>query len=244
MASRLKDRFQRPAIAIAWDEAKGQGTGSARSLPGVDIGRAVRAAAEARTPVKGGGHAMAAGRDARADRLADFRAFLDNKLAADVAAARAAAASPSMPRSPPRRSRRSSPPHEPRGAVRAGQSRAALRLPRHVLTEVQPVGAAHLRLRFKAPVGSGAGAIAFRVQEQPLGEALLSRRGREVHAVGSLQVRSLGRPRARRPSASSTSRIPPVFWRSREKRVERVPARSIPRSSPSFARRPAPFVIG
>ncbi len=47
---------------------------------------------------------------------------------------------------------------------------------------------AHLRLRFKAPDGSSAGAIAFRVQEQPLGEALQARRGREVHAVGSLQV--------------------------------------------------------
>ncbi len=33
VASRIKDRFQRPAIAIAWDAAKGLGTGSARSLP-------------------------------------------------------------------------------------------------------------------------------------------------------------------------------------------------------------------
>ncbi len=189
VASRLKDRFQRPAIAIAWDEAKGQGTGSARSLPGVDIGRAVRAAAEAGLLVKGGGHAMAAGVTLAPDRLADFRAFLDDRLAADVAAARAASgltvdaalsAAALTPELAAAMSRA--------GPFGQGNPEPLFALPRHVLTEVQPVGAAHLRLRFKAPDGSSAGAIAFRVQEQPLGEALLSRRGREVHAVGSLQV--------------------------------------------------------
>lgn len=44
VASRLMDRFRRPAIAIAWDKEKGEGTGSARSIAGADIGRAVRAA--------------------------------------------------------------------------------------------------------------------------------------------------------------------------------------------------------
>ena len=60
LASRLKDRFRRPAIAIAFDR-NGKGSGSCRSLAGVDIGAAVRKAVAEGVLVKGGGHAMAAG---------------------------------------------------------------------------------------------------------------------------------------------------------------------------------------
>ena len=60
VASRLKDRFNRPAFAIALGP-DGTGTGSGRSLPGVDLGKAVAAAVDAGLLVKGGGHAMAAG---------------------------------------------------------------------------------------------------------------------------------------------------------------------------------------
>ena len=60
VASRLKDRYRRPAFAIAWD-VDGKGTGSGRSIPGVDLGAAVRKAVEEKLLEKGGGHAMAAG---------------------------------------------------------------------------------------------------------------------------------------------------------------------------------------
>ena len=43
VAARLKEKFGRPAFAIAL-EPGGIGTGSGRSIPGVDIGRAVRRA--------------------------------------------------------------------------------------------------------------------------------------------------------------------------------------------------------
>ena len=60
VASRLKEKFRRPAFAIAFD-ANGVGPGSGRSIPGVDLGRVVRAAAEAGILVKGGGHARRRG---------------------------------------------------------------------------------------------------------------------------------------------------------------------------------------
>jgi single-stranded-DNA-specific exonuclease len=44
VAARLKERFCRPSFAIAWNGAVGAGSG--RSIPGVDIGAAVRAAVE------------------------------------------------------------------------------------------------------------------------------------------------------------------------------------------------------
>ncbi|HOV05145.1 MAG TPA: single-stranded-DNA-specific exonuclease RecJ, partial [Kaistiaceae bacterium] len=86
VASRLKDRWRRPTFAVAM--AGETGTGSGRSLPGVDLGRAVRDAVTAGILEKGGGHAMAAGITVRRGALIEFRAFLEERLGADVAAAR------------------------------------------------------------------------------------------------------------------------------------------------------------
>ena len=69
------ERFRRPACVIAWD-GKDEGTGSLRSIAGVDIGAAVRAAVAAGHLMKGGGHAMAAGLTVARDRLEALRAFL------------------------------------------------------------------------------------------------------------------------------------------------------------------------
>ena len=87
VAARLKERFGRPAFAIALD-AGNIGTGSGRSILGVDIGRAVRRAVGDGLLLKGGGHAMAAGVTVARDRIAQFRAFLEEALSADVEAAR------------------------------------------------------------------------------------------------------------------------------------------------------------
>ncbi|MEM7692941.1 MAG: single-stranded-DNA-specific exonuclease RecJ [Pseudomonadota bacterium] len=90
VASRLKERFRRPALAIGRNGA--MGTGSGRSIPGVDLGAAVRAAAADGIIEKGGGHAMAAGLTVQPDAIAALTAFLTARLSADVAAARAAEA--------------------------------------------------------------------------------------------------------------------------------------------------------
>jgi single-stranded-DNA-specific exonuclease len=92
VASRLMDRFRRPALVIAWDGETGDGTGSARSIAGADIGRAVRAALSQGLAKKGGGHAMAAGVTIERGRLGDFEAFLAAELSAHVAEARGASA--------------------------------------------------------------------------------------------------------------------------------------------------------
>jgi len=89
VAARLREKFNRPAFAIAL-EPGGIGTGSGRSMPGVDIGRAVRRAVSEGILLKGGGHAMAAGVTLRKGALAEWRAYLEAALAADVEIARRA----------------------------------------------------------------------------------------------------------------------------------------------------------
>ena len=61
--------------------ADGVVKGSGRSVPGVDLGRAVMAARQAGLLLTGGGHAAAAGFSLEASRLAEFHAFLDERLA-------------------------------------------------------------------------------------------------------------------------------------------------------------------
>ena len=84
VAGRLKEKHGIPAIVIALDE-HGIGKGSGRSIAGVDLGAAVLAAREEGLLIAGGGHAMAAGLTIAADRIADFTAFLADRLAAPVA---------------------------------------------------------------------------------------------------------------------------------------------------------------
>jgi single-stranded-DNA-specific exonuclease len=80
VAARLKEKFSRPAFAIAL-EPGGIGTGSGRSISGVDLGKAVRQAVKDGLLMKGGGHAMAAGVTLRKERLAEFRAYMESALA-------------------------------------------------------------------------------------------------------------------------------------------------------------------
>jgi single-stranded-DNA-specific exonuclease len=86
VASRLKERFHRPAIVIA-EEEDGTGKGSGRSISGVDMGAAILAAKDSGLLVAGGGHAMAAGLTILPGGIEPLRQFLQDRMAADVEAA-------------------------------------------------------------------------------------------------------------------------------------------------------------
>jgi single-stranded-DNA-specific exonuclease len=83
VASRLKDRFNRPAVVIGLDGAEGKGSG--RSVPGVDLGSAVAALAREGVLLKGGGHVMAAGLTVAVASLEAAMAALGTRLAAQGA---------------------------------------------------------------------------------------------------------------------------------------------------------------
>ena len=85
VAGRLKERFGRPAIVVAETE-DGTGKGSGRSISGVDLGAAILAAKDSGLLVAGGGHAMAAGLTVAPGGIDALRAFLAQRLAADVEA--------------------------------------------------------------------------------------------------------------------------------------------------------------
>ena len=188
VAARLKEHYGRPAFAIAL-EPGGIGTGSGRSIPGVDLGAAVRHAVATGLLIKGGGHAMAAGVTLLPEKLAPFRAYLEETLAERVEAARhedallidgalsAAGANIALHADIARA-----------GPFGAGHAEPVFALPSHTISYAEEVGQAHVRARLRSGDGATINAIAFRAAGKPLGKALLEGRGRSVHAAGTLAL--------------------------------------------------------
>ncbi len=185
IASRLKERFNTPAFVIAFNGEYGIGSG--RSLSGVDLGAAVRRAVDMGLAAKGGGHAMAAGVTLARGKIDDFRAFLDEALAASVDAARlddalvvdATVAGRGVCLELLRRV-------EQAGPFGQGNPEPLFALPEQQVTFAQTVGADHVRARLRSRDGATVDAIAFRAVHSPLGEALLKGDGAQLHVAAKL----------------------------------------------------------
>ena len=190
VAARMKERFRRPAFALAYGP-DGTGTGSARSIPGVDLGRAVRAAVEQGLAQKGGGHAMAAGVTVARDRVPALTAFLADRLGSEIERARAdqsLAVDAAITASGARPELLAK--LEQAGPFGSGHPEPVFALPAHRLVEVAEVGRGHVRVKLKAGDGALIDGIAFRAAGQPLGQMLARNRGESVHIAGHLALDS------------------------------------------------------
>jgi single-stranded-DNA-specific exonuclease len=188
IASRLKERWRRPAIAVSFDRGA-RGTGSGRSVAGVDLGAAVRAAVEAGLIPKGGGHPMAAGLTVDRDRLDAVAAFLAERVAAGVGAAlerrdlavdgalTATGATTALVET-----------LEKAGPYGSGQPEPLFAFPAHRVSFADEVGQGHVRLSLTSGDGTNLKAIAFRSVNEPIGRAILAARGRSLHVVGALAL--------------------------------------------------------
>ncbi len=79
VASRIKDKFNKPVIIISIE--KNIGKASARSIVGFDIGSAIIAATQENILMKGGGHKMAGGFTIKVDQIEKFKKFIFKKFA-------------------------------------------------------------------------------------------------------------------------------------------------------------------
>jgi single-stranded-DNA-specific exonuclease len=188
VASRLKDRYTRPAIVIGMDGEIGKGSG--RSVQGVDLGGAVIAARQAGLLLNGGGHRMAAGLTVARAQLGAVHSFLAEHIVTQLQG-RLPVASTQID-----------------AILSVGGATTALiealdRLgpfgagnpdPRVVLADARivkadVVGSAHVRC-FLSDAGGSARlkAIAFRAVDTDLGALLLGARGASVHLAGQLRI--------------------------------------------------------
>ncbi len=186
IAARLKEHARRPAFAISFNP-NGIGTGSGRSIAGVDLGRLVRDAVEAGLLVKGGGHAMAAGLTVRREMLGQLRAFFEDKAAETVARLRAdETLSIDAALSAEGATMDLVELIESAGPFGSGHTPPMLALPRHRIRSAREVGKGHVKVDLRSEGGATIQAIAFRAAESDLGRFLFANQGGVVHVAGQL----------------------------------------------------------
>ena len=189
VAARLRERFERPSFAIALNP-DGTGTGSGRSMPGVDLGSAVIEAVETGLLPKGGGHAMAAGISLRPGEIGLFRAFLAEKLGASVRQARAASAL-KIDAALTARGATVELLHgiERAGPFGSGNPSPVFAFPAHRARYPQIVGkGGHVSFALTSDDGARLKAIAFRAAGTALGDMLMRDGDQPLHFAGSLSI--------------------------------------------------------
>jgi single-stranded-DNA-specific exonuclease len=187
VAGRVAERFALPTFVTAW-EPDGEGTGSARSIASVDLGRVVRDAVQDGLLSKGGGHAMAAGFKLDRRKEDDVQAMLGQRLAVPVAAATAsrplaidgALSSGAVNVELMELLERA-------GPYGAGHPEPRFVFPTHRLSRVRIVNDEHVRCTLVAANGARLEAAAFRVGDTPLAKLLRNGEGKPLHLAGHLR---------------------------------------------------------
>jgi single-stranded-DNA-specific exonuclease len=194
VAGRIKEKTGKPALVIALDDDSGLGKGSGRSISGVDLGAAIIGARDQGLLVAGGGHAMAAGLTVAIDKIEPLAEWLDERLSAAVARASAeqftlldlavapGGLTPGLAET-----------LDSAGPFGVGWPGPRIAVgPVHVI-KADVVGNGHLRLIAGGTDGSSFKAIAFRMAESPLGQALLhGARGRRLWLAGRAKIDDWG----------------------------------------------------
>jgi single-stranded-DNA-specific exonuclease len=191
VASRLKERANRPAIVIGLDGNEGKGSG--RSVTGVDLGAAIQRLASEGLLIKGGGHKMAAGLTVARNHLEAAMARLAELLTKQGAGAGGpadlrldgllmpgAATVELVERI------------EAAGPFGAGAPGPRYVFPDCQITFAKALSGAHLKLRFGDGMGTNLDAICFGALDGPLGPALLNHGGARFHLAGRLDINSWG----------------------------------------------------
>lgn len=191
IAGRLKERFHRPTFVISFEE--GQGKGSARSIPGLDISSLIHEACHQGLLLGGGGHAMAGGFSLESAKLEAFQTFLQHKTAAFYA------------------SNSGIPVVEIEACLTfqglsflvveeigklapfgAGNPQPRFLFQQVRISKAMLFAEQHARLTLKQADGSGVEGIAFRSKDIPLGDAIFSNIQKFVDVVGTVQLSHWG----------------------------------------------------
>lgn len=188
VASRLKEKFGRPVFVIAI-LPDGTAKGSGRSISGVDIGAVTATAMDQGLLLNGGGHKMAAGLTIETSKIDTFRTLFEETLEAEVETARLQGGlridgALSLKGA----SRDLAETILSAGPFGAGHSEPIFVLADASIVKADIVGDAHIRVILGGSDGARLKAIAFRVVETPLGDALLRSEGRTLHLAGKLKL--------------------------------------------------------
>lgn len=181
-ASRLRETFDRPAIAIG-----AGGKGSCRSVEGFDMGAAIIAAKECGIVAAGGGHPMAAGFTVEEDRIQDLADFIGERATGLVRppvqvdlAVEAGQLSPALARD-----------LEPLAPFGSGNPQPRIAVTGGLAVSVREITGRHLKVILRGP-GGETEAVLFDGVGTPFGEALRQAEGRRCDLLGTLRIDNYG----------------------------------------------------
>ena len=186
VASRLKDRTNRPAIVVGFDGADGKGSG--RSVAGVDLGASIQKLAAEGLIERGGGHKMAAGISLSRDQMEPAMERLSELLAKQGAGQQGprdlridgtlmpGAANPDLIER-----------LDAAGPFGAGAPAPRFASPSLRIRHTRPVGDGHLKLTLSDGGPKTLDAICFEATRLGL-DTLQNHNGRPVHVAGKFEV--------------------------------------------------------
>ena len=190
IASRLVEKYNKPALVMTYSTASKAYTGSGRSIKGFDLGKAVKEAYENNLLVKGGGHEMAAGFTVEEDKLSKLENFFNELIYNDINEIKEKNKSTAIDSI----------------LVASGASVSlvewinklepygnSFRSPKfiflsHKISFIKIVGDGHLKLTISSFDEKTIEAMAFRAVATPLGDALLSSEYKKIHLIGKLNI--------------------------------------------------------
>ena len=187
VAGRVARAMGRPAVVLGIDG--GLAKGSARSVPGIDLGRAVQRLVREGLLEAGGGHEMAAGLSAREDRLPEAMERLGELLARQGAGGGGprdlavdgvlmpGAATVDLCEA-----------LERAGPYGEGAPAPRFACPGVMVHHVRRMGERHLKVQFSDGIGPRCEAVAFGAFDGPLGPAIETHGGARLHLAGRIEI--------------------------------------------------------
>ena len=186
VAGKLKERYNLPAfvMSVEHDEVKG----SARSIPGIDLGALIMSAKEKGILTKGGGHIMAAGFSLNEAKMEDFRRFageyIRGKLGGETVTpvvefdGVVSLSGANLDLAEKLQSL------EPFGA---GNPEPRIVIENVKIIRPSIIGSGHVRCFLGGDNGGGLKAIAFRAADNAIGAAMLQANGERFDVAGQLR---------------------------------------------------------
>ena len=186
VAGKLKERYNLPAfvMSVEHDEVKG----SARSIPGIDLGALIMSAKEKGILTKGGGHIMAAGFSLNEEKMEDFRRFageyIRGKLGGETVTpvvefdGVVSLSGANLDLAEKLQSL------EPFGA---GNPEPRIVIENVKIVRPSIIGSGHVRCLLGGDNGGGLKAIAFRAADNAIGAAMLQANGERFDVAGQLR---------------------------------------------------------
>ena len=191
IASRLKDKFNKPSIVFSINN--GEAKGSGRSIKGIDLGQLVISAVQSNLLKKGGGHSMAAGLTIESKKIEELEKFFekqltnkvintqDNKIlfADDILST--SAINLDVHRE-----------IEKIGPFGSENPEPSFIFKNVILATVDQIGEEHFKCLIKSDGGKFIEAMAFRSAKTQLGEELIKNKGSSVCLFGKIKINEWG----------------------------------------------------